>query len=164
MCSPFNYNIVPTPNCSRHRSRTWLLQHIPTLLTLQMLSEQVQSSGQTGKRVSSTDSGLDFYWNRGTAAGKPLIFPLSFLREKSLFSVTFFQSVIIQTLHYCIHLIILELSSRKMDLSCTAFLRHFTTYPLSLPHPSEHSLTCKLGQQFRKLCPFLHTWLLEHRY
>lgn len=90
MCSPFNYNIVPTPNCSRHRSRTWLLQHIPTLLTLQMLSEQVQSSGQTGKRVSSTDSGLDFYWNRGTAAGKPLIFPLSFLREKSLFSVTFF--------------------------------------------------------------------------
>lgn len=90
MCSPFNYNMLPTPNCSGHRSESWLLQHIPTLLILQMLSESVQSSTQTGKRVSSMDSGLDFYWDRGSAAGKPLIFPPSFLREKSLFSVTFF--------------------------------------------------------------------------
>lgn len=103
MCSPFNYNMLPTPNCSGHRSRSWLLQHSPTLLTLQMLSESVQSSTQTGKRVSSMDSGLDFYWDRGTAAGKPLIFPLSFLREKSLLSVTFFQSVIIQTLFALLH-------------------------------------------------------------
>lgn len=43
------------------------------------------------------DFGLDFYWDRGMAAGKPYIFPLPFLREKSLFSLTFFWTVIIQT-------------------------------------------------------------------
>lgn len=33
---------------------------------------------------------LSSNWDRGTAAGKPLVFPLSFLGGKSLFPLTFF--------------------------------------------------------------------------
>lgn len=37
------------------------------------------------------DFGLDFYWDRGTAAGKPLIVLLPSVREKSLSSLTSFR-------------------------------------------------------------------------
>lgn len=42
------------------------------------------------RRASSMDFGIDFDWDRRTAAGKPLIVLLPFLRENSLFSLTFF--------------------------------------------------------------------------
>lgn len=93
------------------------------------------------------DSGLDFYWDRGTAAGKSLIFPLPFLREKSLFSLTFFWTVIIQTLFALLYSsyyfgAFIQKDGFKLHSPLKA-LDHLPSIP---PPPPECSFTCKLGQ------------------
>lgn len=80
------------------------------------------------------DFGLDFYWDRGTAAGKPLIVLLPSVREKSLSSLLPLECNNSNFVCMIVFILLFWSFHPERHLKCTALLRHFITC-LVLPPP-----------------------------